>query len=328
MIEIPVTSTVSALVGVVIVGGGLIAMHVLGESPSRHALAADFAAGRSSAPRVLEEVGAVPDELKESSGLAISRTQPGVLWSHNDSGDGPSLYAIDISGKLLGVFRVSGAMARDWEDISSGPCPAEISTPAPPEKSACLFIADTGDNNQVRPDVSIYIVVEPRVGDAGASVAARTLRYRYPSGPTDAEALAVKPNGDLTIVSKGRNGTIDFYSIPAASVTKAIASGEIVTAIFAGNTGIRPDQRIGRLVTSAAVAPDGLTLAVRTYYEVYFFKQVTRRGQTRWEDIGDSCALGDAEPQGEAIDYLDSKTLLLTSERARGRPGSIHRLQC
>ena len=154
------------------------------------------------------------------------------------------------------------------------------------------------------------------------------MRYRYPSGPTDAEALAVKPNGDLTIVSKGRSGTIDFYSIPAASVTKAIASGEIITAIFAGNTGIRPDQRIGRLVTAAAVSPDGMTLAVRTYYEVYFFKLVTRRGQIRWEDIGESCALGDAEPQGEGIDYLDSKTLLLTSERARGRPGSIHRLQC
>ena len=151
MIEIPVTRTVSAFVGVVIVGGGLIAMHVLGESPSQHALAADLAAGRSSAPRVLEEVGAVPDELKESSGLAISRTQPGVLWSHNDSGDGPSLYAIDISGKLLGVFRVSGAMARDWEDISTWSVSRRMSTPAPPEKSECLFIADTGDNNQVRP---------------------------------------------------------------------------------------------------------------------------------------------------------------------------------
>ncbi len=332
MIQTPVTRTVSAFISVVIVGSGLIAMHLLSESSSQRALAAamaaDLAAGRSSAPRVLEEVGAVPDELRESSGLAISRTQPGVLWSHNDSGDGPSLYAIDISGKLLGVFRVSGAMARDWEDISSGPCPAGMSTPAPPEKSACLFIADTGDNNQVRPDVSIYIVVEPRVGDAGSSVAARTVRYRYPSGPTDAEALAVKPNGDLTIVSKGRSGTINFYSIPAASVTKAMASGEIITAIFAGNTGIRPDQRIGRLVTAAAVSPDGMTLAVRTYYEVYFFKLVTRRGQIQWEDIGESCALGDAEPQGEAIDYLDSNTLLLTSERARGRPGSIHRLQC
>jgi len=330
MIQTPVTRTVSALLGVVIVVSGLIAIHLLAEPSSQRALAADLAAGRSSAPRVLEEVGAVPDELKESSGLAISRTQQGVLWSHNDSGDGPSLYAIDIAGKLLGVFHVSGAMARDWEDISTGPCPAGLSTPAPAEKSECLFIADTGDNNQVRPDVSIYIVAEPRVADAGAeaTVAARTVRYRYPSGPTDAEALAVKPNGDLTIVSKGRSGTIDFYSIPAASVTKAMASGEIITAIFAGNTGIQPDLRTGRLVTAAAVSPDGMTLAVRTYYEVYFFKLVTRRGQIQWEDIGESCALGDAEPQGEGIDYLDSKTLLLTSERARGRPGSIHRLQC
>jgi hypothetical protein len=330
MIWTPVTRTVSALASLVIVGSGLLAGHLLSDSASQRALAAGLRAGKSSAPRMLVQVGAVPDELKESSGLAISRTQPGVLWSHNDSGDGPRLYAIDISGKLLGVFRVNGATARDWEDISSGPCPAETPTPAPTGKSACLFIADTGDNDQVRPDVSIYIVVEPRVGDAGAeaSVTARALRYRYPSGPTDAEALGVRPNGDLTIVSKGRSGTIDFYSIPAESVTKAIASSEIITAIFAGNTGIQPDPRIGRLVTAAAVSPDGMTLAVRTYYEVYFFKLVTRRGQTRWEDIGESCSLGDAEPQGEAIDYLDSKTLLLGSERARGRPGSIHRLQC
>jgi hypothetical protein len=330
MIETPVSRTVSALAGAVIVGGGLLALHWSGDSPLQRALAADFAAGKSSAPRVLEAVGAVPDELRESSGLAVSRTQSGVLWSHNDSGDGPNLYAIDMSGKLLAVFRVTGAMARDWEDIAAGPCPADASTPAGAAPSSCLFIADMGDNDQVRPDVSIYIVAEPRVSDAGASstVAARTLRFRYPSGPTDAEALAVKPNGDLTIVSKGRSGTINFYSIPAASVVKALASGEVITAVFAGNTGIRPDQRIGRLATAAAVSPDGMTLAVRTYYEIYFFKQVTRRGESRWEDIGDTCALGDAEPQGEAIDYLDAKTLLLSSERSRSRPGSIHRVQC
>ena len=95
MIQTSVTRIVSVLASVVIVVGGLIAMHVLGGSSSQRALAAsmaaDLAAGRSSAPRVLEEVGAVPDELRESSGLAISRTQPGVLWSHNDSGDSPSL---------------------------------------------------------------------------------------------------------------------------------------------------------------------------------------------------------------------------------------------
>jgi len=237
---------------------------------------------------------------------------------------------VPFGGKLLAVFRVTGAMARDWEDIAAGPCPADAAAAPPSARSSCLFIADTGDNDQVRPDVSIYIVPEPRVSDAGSSsaVVARTLRYRYPSGPTDAEALAVRPNGDLTIVSKGRSGTINFYSIPAATVTKAIASGEVITATLAGNTGIQPNPSTGRLATAAAVSPDGMTLAVRTYYEVYFFKLVTRRGQSRWEDTGGACALGDAEPQGEGIDYLDANTLLLTSERSRGRPGSIHRLRC
>jgi len=328
MIEIAVARTISALASAAIVVSGLLAWQWAADSPEK-AMAASLRAGRSSAPRVLQETGAVPDELRESSGLAISRTQPGVLWSHNDSGDGPNLYAIDISGKLLAVFHVTGAAARDWEDIAVGPCPADGATTASSAPWSCLFIADTGDNDQVRPDVSIYIVAEPRVGDAQSSpVVARALRYRYPSGPTDAEALAVRANGDITIVSKGRSGTIDFFSISAANVTKAIASGEVVTATVAGNTGIQPNLRTGRLVTAAALSPDGTTLAVRTYYEVYFFKLGTRRGQSRWEETGRPCELGDAEPQGEAIDYLDAKTLLLTSERSRGRPGSIHRLQC
>jgi hypothetical protein len=324
-----VIRSIFAFASAVIVASGLLVWHWLDSTVSEQALAAGLRGGKSLAPRVLEETGAVPDELKESSGLAVSRTQPGVIWSHNDSGDGPNLYAIDIAGKLLAVFRVTGATARDWEDIAAGPCPADATTPAPASPAPCLFIADTGDNDQVRPDVSIYVVPEPRVDQARSSpVVARVLRYRYPSGPTDAEALAVRANGDLTIVSKGRSGTINFFSIPAATVIKALASGEVVTATLAGNTGIQPNARTGRLVTAAAVSPDGMTLAVRTYYEVYFFRLATRRGRSRWEDAGSPCALGDAEPQGEAIDYLDAKTLLLTSERSRGRPGSIHRLQC
>ena len=326
----PVAKTVPVLASVVLAGSlGFLTWQWVNQS-SQRALAAALA-GKEYAARVLEEVGAVPDELQESSGLAISRTQPGVLWSHNDSGDGPNLYAIDMSGKLLARVTVTNATARDWEDISAGPCPADVAVPASPGRSECLFIADMGDNDSVRPDLTIYVVVEPTVAGAGSatpSVAARSFRFRYPSGPTDAEALAVRPNGDLTIVSKGRSGTIDFFSIPAGAVERALASGEIVTAQYSGDTGIRPDQTTGRLVTAAAVSPDGMTLAVRTYYEVYFFGLVSERGESRWQDLRRPCALGDAEPQGEAIDYLDANTLLLTSERSRGRPGSIHRLQC
>jgi hypothetical protein len=315
---------------IVIVGSlGVLSWQRVGVWWSQRALAAHFESRKPYAARVLEEVGVLPDELRESSGLAISRTQPGILWSHNDSGDDPNLYAVDMSGKLLAQFRVANALARDWEDISAGPCPAEMAKAA--QKNECLYIADTGDNDQVRPEVTVYIVVEPRVNGAGAQsppVPARSVRYRYPDKPTDAEALAVLPSGDITMVSKGRHGTIDFFNFPAATVAKAIASGETITAQYAGNTGIQPESKTGQLVTAAAISPDGMTLALRTYYEVYFYGLVRDGGQVRWRDLQRPCSLGDAEPQGEAIDYLDANTLLLTSERSRGRPGTIHRLQC
>ena len=56
--------------------------------------------------------------ISESSGLAASRLTPGAYWTHNDSGDGPLVYAFDTRGDSLGVFRVAGAQARDWEDMA------------------------------------------------------------------------------------------------------------------------------------------------------------------------------------------------------------------
>jgi hypothetical protein len=325
----PVLKTTSAIAVALI--GILAAWWGVDLWQTQRALAAHFEKGKEFAARVLEEVGTVPDELRESSGVVVSRTQPGVLWSHNDSGDGPNLYAIDVSGRLLARIRVTDAMARDWEDISSGPCPAGVASPGPALPSGCLYVADIGDNNEARREgVTIYIVVEPKVNgpDTPSTVTARSLTFRYAEGPTDAEAIAVRPNGDITVVSKGRRGAIDFFVIPAASVTHALASGETITARYNGNTGIPPDARTGRLATAAAISPDGGTLAVRTYYEVYFFGLVNDRGESRWRNLERPCSLGDAEPQGEAIDYLDANTLLLTSERARGRPGVILRVQC
>ena len=291
-----------------------------------------FENGKAYAARVLEAIGEVPDELTESSGLAVSRTQPGVLWSHNDSGDGPNLYAMDPSGRLLAVIRVANAAAVDWEDMSSGPCPASLLATAPLEGPTCLYLADIGDNDGVRKELTVYVVVEPLLATTGGkppTIEAQAFRYRYPDGPHDSEAFAVSPNGDVTIVTKGRSGTIDFFGISAASVAAALTSGELLTAEHRGDTGIEPNQRIGRHVTGAAVSPDGMTLAVRTYYEVFFFGAVHAGPEgSRWRNLGRPCSLGDAEPQGEAIDYLDEETLLLTSERSRGRPGTIHRLQC
>jgi hypothetical protein len=296
---------------------------------SQRALDLHLEKGKAYAARMLEKVGELPHELTESSGLAVSRTQQGVVWSHNDSGDGPNLYAIDPSGRLLAIIPVANADAIDWEDMASGPCPAPFQAAT---TSTCLYVADSGDNDRVRKELTVYVIVEPSLAATDAkprAVMAQSFRYRYPDQPDDCEAIAVLPNGDVIVVSKGRAGTIDFFGIPAVSVAGALTSGEILTAEHLGDTGIQPTGRIGRLVTGAAVSPDGMTLALRTYNEVFFYRamQAGREG-TLWRDLGRPCSLGDAEPQGEAIDYLDDQTLLLTSERSRGRPGTLHRLQC
>lgn len=286
-----------------------------------------FEAGRAYAPRVLEEIAPLPPELREASGLAISRTQPGVIWSHNDSGDAPMLYAIDLKGTLLAKVAMLNTVAIDWEDIASGPCPDEM--PGAPQ---CLYVADTGNNNRSRDVLTILVVAEPMISGADPArpiaVNARSFRFRYPTQPEDAEALAVLPDGDVTIVTKGRTPTISFFGLSKADVAKGLNSRDALTAAYQGDSGIAPEQGLGRWVTAAAMSPDGMTLAVRTYSEIYFYAVENGPQGTRWRDLKRPCFLGEVEPQGEAIDYLDDKTLLLASETSQGRRGTLHRVQC
>jgi hypothetical protein len=129
----------------------------------------------------------------ESSGLAASPRQAGVFFTHNDSGDVPRIFAMDASGRDLGVFTVAGAAHRDWEDLAVGPCGA----------APCLFVGDVGDNGRERARVTVYRVPEPQVGSGPETAPAVQLDLQYPDGARDVEALLVDPKtGDLFLVEK------------------------------------------------------------------------------------------------------------------------------
>ena len=96
---------------------------------------------------------ALPRRMVESSGVAVSRAHPGLLWTHNDSGDDAYVYATDLAGTDRGTVRIRGAKNVDWEDITLAACPTQQAT--------CLYIADTGDNNNRRKSVVVYAVPEP-----------------------------------------------------------------------------------------------------------------------------------------------------------------------
>ena len=268
-------------------------------------------------PSLFETTGILASpRLTETSGIAVSRRLVGTLWTHNDSGDDPILYATDLQGADLGMIRVRGASAVDWEDLALGPCPEA--------ESACLFIGDVGDNFETRRSVDVFIVREPdALPDTTAliplSVPSRRVRIRYAEGPQDVEALAVTPSGTVLLITKGRSGPIALYRIARQALL-----GDSVTVQREHTFDIVPQRMFGRMVTGAAVSPDGTRLVLRTYTELFFYRLDREERPTK----AGSCLLGPREPQGEAVDVLDDSTLVLSSEAAFGLPATISRVRC
>ena len=253
--------------------------------------------------------------INESSGLVASRTTPGLYWTHNDSGDGPFIYAFDAKGGTRGTWRVSGARARDWEDIAAGL--------GPERNRNYLYIGDIGDNNERRADIVVYRVPEPNITAAHArstksrprqTAASEAIRLRYRDGKHDAEALMVHPaTGDVYVVTKKMFGRPGVYVARAplntTRVTLLTKVGEMsIPSIFGG------------MITAGDLSPDGRRVALCDYTQGYDL--VLPRGasfDTIWKQPLQRFALG-SRNQGEAIAYrLDGRALLTTSE-GRGSP--------
>ena len=108
-------------------------------------------------------------DLREASGIAISRAHRNVLWTHNDSERGAAIFAIDTAGRTLGRIELAGAHNRDWEDIAVGECPR-----GGPDGD-CVYVADIGDNRATREGVGLWIAAEPEP-DGNATVESTFLR--------------------------------------------------------------------------------------------------------------------------------------------------------
>lgn len=179
--------------------------------------------------------------ITESSGLAASRIHPGVYWTHNDSDDGPYVYAVDSrTGKTVATITMRGVgEPRDVEAISIGP-------------DGDLYVGDIGDNLDGSWDhVWIYRFPEPEKL-ADATVQATQFDVKYADGARNAEALMVHPKtGRVYIASKNEDGG-GLYEGPAKLTTG----------------GANVFRRVGEVpwVTDGAFSPDGKDLVLRSYF--------------------------------------------------------------
>jgi hypothetical protein len=277
--------------------------------------------GRSENLAIMDE-----ERLDEASGLAASPTDPRVLWLHNDSGDVARLFALDTTGRRLGLVYLRGIENVDFEDLAIAACP-DGSGP-------CLWVGDIGMNSRNRDDFVVYALPEPavRFGEVFRDFSAeRVWRFpvRYPGGGVDSEALIVDPDGQgFRTVEKvdGPRARVFRHPGPLEDGVEA----ELALESTLSSPGFEIPQ--GRMITGAHLHPTGTRLLLRVYTGSYEYR--LEPGQTLADLSQVSPTLVSAgplsEPQGEAIAYDGTGLEVLTvSEDPRGDGDvPIHRYRC
>lgn len=235
--------------------------------------------------------------LVETSGIVASRTAPGVIWAHNDSGDGANIYAIGPEGEDLGSFAIEGGAAFDWEDVAIGPGPE-------PDRSY-LYVGDIGDNFRIRQgQITVYRVLEPEPASMAALVPAEeTITLHSPDGPHDFEALFVADES-IYVASKDLETTLVYRTATPIDGASSVDL-ELVAALD-----------LGAEVTAADVSWDESILAFRGYSTVWMW----HRGpdMTIAEALAaPPCTVPSPdEVQGEALAFLSDGSIITVSEGA------------
>lgn len=250
-------------------------------------------------------------DITESSGIAASRCQSNVLWTHNDSGDDAFIFALNSSGDHLGAWQVANAKNLDWEDIATSKDAAG---------KCFLYIGEIGDNKSKRREHTVYRVSEPLVVPAGsrstrkdplATADAESLSFRYPDFDQDAETLMVHPkSGDIYIITKRISGPAGVYRVKPEFTTGETQKAEQIAEISV------PAVPNG-LLTGGDISPDGRRIILCDYTRAY--ELVLPESAANFEDIWKQAPapieIGKRKG-GESICYsVDGTSIFATSER-------------
>jgi len=237
-------------------------------------------------------------EIREASGIAASRKNAGVFWTHNDSGGMGRIFAFNSLGKHLGYYYIAGIQNRDWEDIAVGPGPIE--------GEQYIYIGDIGDNSLNNNAKYIYRILEPVVSVEQTPVdtilyGVERLVFQYPDGNRNAETLMVDPiSRNIYIVSKEDKTKVyrlawpyTFYEAPTFNVDTL----EVITSLPFGSAAVGGD-----------ISPNGSEILIKSRSAIYYWKR--ENGETIEEALMDEIQIVPyfPEPQGEAVTWASDST--------------------
>jgi hypothetical protein len=240
-------------------------------------------------------------KLEEASGLAASKTNPGLLWTHNDSGNGADVFLIDKDLNINLTCTLKGISNRDWEDITVGPGPVE--------GRSYVYVADIGDNFAQYQLKYIYRFVEPTLDQAAKQITITdfdTLIFQLPAERKDTETLMINPTTkDLYVVSK-REQPVHIYEIKFPyEKSDTLTATDIGTLPLTG-------------IVGGDFSADGKEILLKNYVNIFYWNNKAAKPVAEIFKESPQIVNYTEEPQGEAITWArDGSGFYTLSEKKK-----------
>jgi hypothetical protein len=260
----------------------------------------------------LRKICILPDELIESSGIAIEGNNR--IWSHEDSGNANELYCSDTTGTLLRTLAINNAENIDWEDLAV-------------DSDENWFIGDFGNNNNTRTDLAIYKIPNPEnitenTVDAGIIHFTLEDQTAFPPPSSnrnfDIEAM-VWHNDSLYLFTKDRSnpftGITKMYVLPDAPGNY---TARLVDSEFIGST-----VETGR-ITSADINHHTGELILLTNNRLISFTNYT--GNRFFSGHKTDFVFTSTPGQNEAIAFVSTTKLYMTEEGTGNSGGFLYEI--
>ncbi len=238
-------------------------------------------------------------KINESSGLACSTRDKHLLWTHNDSGHMPIIYAMDTRGKDLATFHLEDIESYDWEDMDAFEYQGDH----------YLLIADTGDNLTIRWDYRISIIKEPKLKKKNRSAIspAWSFAFQYEDGRSyDVESVAVDIVREKIILLTKRTAhafifELDLKPQNTSKTQIALKTGEFKQIV-------KP--------SALDISADGQLMSINTYRRIHRFRRSVAKNalQNNWHYDNSLKYKGLFQPEAMCLG-MDEKRYYVSSEK-------------
>jgi hypothetical protein len=250
-----------------------------------------------------QEAGVAEKKIREASGLAASKINPGHLWTINDSGNQAEVFLLNEKAEVVMTCRFKELKNRDWEEVFIAPGP---------KGEPYLHVADIGDNDQRYEYKILYRFKEPSLQPGNITIDSVEAIYIRPSDkPRDSETIIYDSLDQTVYMISKHERHVWLYRMDYPFQNDTVTAEAVQQLPF-------------RNIVSADICPKGDEVILKDYTHLYYWKRREAESLIGLFQRPPVPLDYNPEPQGEAFSFrFDDSGFYTLSETTRHAKGKL-----